>query len=190
MAAAVLGKTEVDVQEFGQDVDVPEHPVAKLMYYFHSVCTCVEANRDPTLQRYTNYRNYRSLSREEEAKLLILCVAVSPDKLIGSIFFPSNDLGGSLNEFYKLSAVKTRLVVSESILIGGQQKRVQKVMMFNELWMEIFYIDPIRSFETRHQPALPSSSTPSWPSASSSTAASSSSASRQSRSDSSSCIIS
>ena len=138
--------------------------MAKLMYYFHSVCTCVEANRDPTLQRFTNYRNYRNPSREDEARLLILCLAVSPDKLIGSIFFPSDELGGSLNEFLKLSAIKTRLVVSESILIGGQQKRVQKIMMFNELWMEIFYIDPIRSFESRHRPALPSSSAPRQPS--------------------------
>ncbi len=169
--AAMLRKTEVGVKKFGQDVDVPEHPVAKLMYYFQCVCTCVEATKDPTLRHFQNYSNYRSLSREDEARLLVLCLAVSPDKLIGSIFFPSDDLGGSLNEFYELSAVRTRLVVAESLLIGGQQKRVHKVMMFNELWLEIFYIDPLRSFESRHRPALPTAA----PSSSSSSATSSSS---------------
>ena len=175
--AAFMGRTEIGVKKFGEDVDVPEHPVAKLMYYFHCICTCVEATSDSSLRRFQRYRDYRSLTNEEEAQLLVLCLALSPDKLIGSLFFPADDLDGSLNEFFQLSAVSTKLVVAESVLIGGQQKRVHKIMMFNELWMDIFYIDPIRSFESRHRQALPSPQ-PHPPPA------------RQSNDDSSSCIIS
>lgn len=68
---------------------------------------------------------YASLSRDEEAQLLAVCLALSPDKLIGTILFPSDDCGEFSNQFLELSAVSTNLVVSESVVIGGQRKRIK-----------------------------------------------------------------
>ena len=155
--AAVFGRTQIQVKKTGTACTVPDNPVAKLMYYFNCVCTCVEADEDSTIRRLRNYNNYSSLSNEEEAQLLILCLALSPDKLIGSIFFPVEDvdLDGYSNEFLELSAVSTRLVVADSLLIGGQQKRVKKIMMFKKSWIENYFLDPLRSFERRSRPALP-----------------------------------
>ena len=88
--AAVFGRTEVQLKKTGGPTTVPNS--LSLMYYFDCVCSCVEAESDASIRRLRNYKeNYSYLSSEEEAKLLILCLALSPDKLIGSIFFPAED---------------------------------------------------------------------------------------------------
>ena len=152
--AAVFGRTQVQVKKTGTSCSVPDNPVARLMYYFNCVCTCVEADGDATIRRLRNYRNYSILSNEEQAQLLLLCLALSPDKLVGSIFFPADDvnLEGFSNQFFQLSAVNTRLVVAESVIIGGQQRRVQKIMMFKTSWIETYYINPLCAFERRGRP--------------------------------------
>ena len=159
--AAVIGSTQINVKRTGSTTTVPDNPIAKLMYYFDCVCSCVEADDDDTTRRLRNYRSYISLSSQEEAQLLILCLALSPDKLIGSIFLPisdDEDLGGSCNAFYEVSAVSTRVLVSESLLVGGQQKKVRKIMKFKKSWLENYFINPLRSIERGQssRPALPS----------------------------------
>ncbi len=61
------------------------------MYYFKCICSCTEIDDDASIRRLQNYSNYLSLMNDEEAKLLILCLALSPDKLIGSIFIRDED---------------------------------------------------------------------------------------------------
>ena len=163
--AAVIGSTQIQVKKTGLTCTVPDNPIAKLMYYFNCVCSCVEADNDYTTRRLRNYNNYSSLSSQEEAQLLILCLALSPDKLIGSIFLPAGDdedLGGCCNEFYEVSAISTRVLVSQSLLVGGQQKKVQKIMKFKKSWIEKYFINPLRSIErgqlrpaASSRPALP-----------------------------------
>ena len=160
--AAVFGRTEVQIKKTGGPTTVPNSPRAKLMYYFNCVCCCVEAESDASIRRLRNYKeNYTCLSNEEEVKLVVLCLALSPDKLIGSIFFPAEDSAFDRgNEFFELSAVSTKLVVAESLLIGGQQKRVHKIMMFKMSWIENNYIEPMRSIVEGNSRALPSSQPP------------------------------
>ena len=162
--AAVFGRTQVQLKKTGVNVTIPDSPTAKLMYYFDCVCSCAEPDADSSIRRLRSYNNYSSLSNEEQAKLLVLCLALSPDKLIGSIFFPAeDDAFESSNEFFELSAVSTRLVVAESLLIGGQQRKVQKIMMFKKRWIENNYLTPLRSFTEGSRRALPSPRRPSPP---------------------------
>ena len=154
MAAALLGKTEISVKKFGQACTVPNNAVAKLMYYFNCICVCVEPDQSATIRRLRDYNNYASLSSDEEAQLIALCLTLSPDKLMGTVLFPVDDCGDSSNEFLELSAVSTRLVVAESLLIGGQRRRIKKIMMLTETWMERNYIEPLRSIICR-PPARP-----------------------------------
>ena len=149
--AAVLGKTEIQIKRTGTSCTVPDSPIAKLMYYLNCVCSCVDAEDDSGIQRLRDYNNYSRLSNEEEAKLLMLCLALSPDKLIGTVFFPNEDIDRSSNAFYELSAVSTKLVVAESLLIGGQQRRVHKIMMFKMSWIESYYLNPLRSYQNRRR---------------------------------------
>ena len=118
------------------------------MYYFSCVCSCVADSNDPSIKRLRAYKTmqlYNSLSSAEVSALLTLCLALSPDKLINSVFFLNEDINEA-NKFFEVSAVSMKLLVSESLLIGGQRKTVQKIMMFKKKWIENNYIQPLKSF--------------------------------------------
>ena len=150
--AVSIGRTEISVKDTTQSATVPNNDIAKLMYYFNCVCSCIEPDSSYTIRRLRDYKNYASLSRDEEAQLLAICLTLSPDKLIGTIFFPSDDCGGYSNKFLELSAVSTKLVVAESLAIGGQSKKIQKIMLMEMRWVENNYLDPLRSIERSSRP--------------------------------------
>ena len=145
-----MERTRIGIEKVGRTVTVPNNPNARLMYYFDCVCSCVETDNDSNIRRLRDYSNYHSLSNEEEALLLTICLALSPDKVMGTIFFPSEEISSN-NEFFELSAVRTKLVVSDSFLVGGQQKKVQKVMLFKKCWIENFFLEPLRTIERNHR---------------------------------------
>ena len=155
--ALVAGRTHIEIKKTGTACTVAENPKAKLMYYFNCVCNCVEPDSDANIRRLRDYHNYWSLSNEEEAQLLILCLALSPDKLVDSIFFHNEDIDRD-NQFYEVSAVNTKLIIAESLLIGGQQRRVQSIMMFKKRWIENSYVDPLMTYKRGNTLALPSTS--------------------------------
>lgn len=151
MAAAVLGKTEVGVNEFGRDVEVPENPIAKLMYYFDSICYAMDMNRAASpdkIKKLRNYSQYRQLSEEDRDLLLLLCVRFSPDELINKCLFLDEEMcGNDMNKFYKLGAVHHRFVITEEIVIGGQVTRVMKILCFRKIWLEYCYLEPIKNLQ-------------------------------------------
>ncbi len=146
MMAAIMERQQLQIKPTGYHATIPSSPVAKLMYYFDCVCYCVADSNEPSIKRLRAYKtNYNSLSNEEVSALLALCLALSPDKLINSVFFLNEDIERS-NKFFEVSAVSTKLLVSESLLIGGQRKTVNKIMMFKKEWMENYYIQPLKTF--------------------------------------------
>ena len=149
--AAFMGRTEVKVKETGHKVTVPNNDIARLMYYFHCVCCCIEPDDSSTISRLRDYKNYASLSSNEEAQLLALCLALSPEKLTGTIFHPATDCGDFNNKFLELSAVKTNLLVTESLVIGGHRRKILKIMMYEKVWVEKYYINPLSSIERRRR---------------------------------------
>ncbi|XP_067024473.1 uncharacterized protein [Acropora muricata] len=131
-------------------VTVPANAKAKLMYYLSCVKTVIQLD-DSTLQRLTDYNNYYLLTDAETDALLAMVILLSPDKLMGKVFFPDEDCGGRNNQFFELSAVSHMLAVTDNILIGGERKRVAKVMLFKMSWLENNYLTPLRSFQGRLQ---------------------------------------
>lgn len=57
--------------------------------------------------------------------------------------------GDNTNKFYELSAVKTNLLISESLMIGGQQTTVKKIMAYKQTWLVKNWVDPMKSFVDR-----------------------------------------
>jgi len=153
--AAIMGRTEIKVKDTTVSANVPNNDIAKLMYYIHCVCCCIEPDDNSTISRLRDYQNYHRLSSDEEAQLLALCLALSPDKLIGTIFHPADDCGEYTGRFLELSAVKTDLLVTESVVIGGHRRRILKIFMFQKVWMENNYINPLLSIQRRLRPPPP-----------------------------------
>ena len=147
--AAFVGE-RVRIRDTTVSVSVPQNPKAKLMYYLNCVATVIQLD-DPALSRLKNYQSYYSLSEGETDALLALVILLSPDELIGKVFFPSEDCGGRTNQFLELSAVSHMLAVANNIVIGGERKRVGKIMFFQRSWMENNYLTPIMSFQDRLQ---------------------------------------
>ena len=158
--AAMMGRVQISVKDTTTLITVPDDPIAKLMYYFSCVASCVELE-DSDFDRLRDYKNYTRLTSDEKAKVLALCLALSPDKLIGTIFHPSNDCGGMTGRFLELSSVKTDLLVTDSLVVGGQSKKIRKIMLFEKRWMEDNYIEPLRSIERSQRSPPPSRPAPS-----------------------------
>ena len=152
--AARMERVQVQVKETGQRTSVPDNPIARLMYYFDCICACIEPDDSSAVTRLRDYRNYDRLTSNEKAQLLALCLSLSPDKLIGTIFLPSNDCGECNNTFLELSAVKTDLIVTNSLVIEGQRRNIQKIMLFKKVWIENYYTEPLCSIERSSRPSL------------------------------------
>ena len=150
MAGFVAARNEVGVRELGTTVTVANNPTAKLMYYLSTVSGVLELDT-PNLNRLSRHEQYYSLDDEDIDALLTLVCLFSPDELIGKVFFHSEDCGESNNTFYELSSVTHLMAVSNNVLIGGQRKRVAKVMFFERVWLEDNYFNPMRSFQGRLQ---------------------------------------
>jgi hypothetical protein len=71
------------------------------------------------------------MSDEDDRFIFILCLALSPNELEGKVFFNRSDLYlDSSNEFYEIGEVRNEFFVIQSIVIGGQQRRVKYIIKF------------------------------------------------------------
>ena len=138
------------MKDISRTVTVPGNSKAKLMYYLSCVKTVFQLDGS-TLQRLTDYHNYHLLTDPETDALLAMVILFSPDELLGKVFFHDEDCGGGNNQFFELSAVSHMLAVTDNVLIGGERKRVAKVMFFQRSWLDTYYFTPVRSFEGRLQ---------------------------------------
>ncbi|KAL3863095.1 hypothetical protein ACJMK2_004871 [Sinanodonta woodiana] len=151
---AFLHRTELGVRDIGQSADVPNDPRAKLMYYLSCMTTVLDLNDHPNLYRLTNYNAY-SLSEDDTARLIILCLLLSPEILLNKCIFQDDEMcGDSENKFYEISAVSNQLLLTNSILIGGQQRAVHKIMTFKMSWLEQHWSEPIKAL--LREPKAPS----------------------------------
>ena len=143
--AAIIAGERVGVKEIGITVSIADDPRAKLMYYLSCVFTVIGRDGLPDeLLRLSRYQNYRSLAQQDSIKLLVLAKELSPDMLLDKVFFANSALcGNSSNEFFEVSVVSTTMVVASSIMVGGRQCRVRKIMAFKDTWLVKNYINPI-----------------------------------------------
>jgi hypothetical protein len=149
---AAFGTTEVDFKAFGRTVEVPNNDIARIMYYIDCVCTVIDYN-DGDIRRYRNYSNWANMSDEEDRLIFILALALSPDELENKAFFNSPQLcPNSTNQFYEIGQVRKQFVIVQSIIIGGQQRQVKKIMAYKPSWMQNNYYQPMRSLVFRFSP--------------------------------------
>ncbi len=95
-------------------------------------------------RRLTQYSNYNTLTPDEITDLVALCILFSPDILNDKVFFEDTSSYASTNRFLELSSVKSSILVAENMVIGGQNRRVAKVMTCTRAWLRNNYEQPMR----------------------------------------------
>ena len=148
-----LNYQSLDIKAIGTTVTVPEHSLAKLMYYLSCVSSVIQYDDD---SRLTDYRNYYLLTREEEQTVLSLVALFNPKIMTSlSLFIVNPDLVpyGSSNEFYQITDQKIGVHVDSEVIIGGKVIKVLKIMACTQSWLIKYYYDPIQQYSS--PPALP-----------------------------------
>lgn len=132
-----FNKVNFNVRKTSVNVTVPNSPVAPLMYYLNSTCSLLQLDTSdsPNLQRLTLYNSSWILTAAQKRELTVLCSILSPEKLLNKCIFIDKSLTG-LNDFYEISAVHNQMLVSRSIIINGQRKRVNKIMICRPVWLQ------------------------------------------------------
>ena len=149
---AYFNSVNYDFKPFGQTVEVPDTPIAKIMYYLDCVCTVIDY-KDGDIRRYRDYANWDEMSDEEDRLIFILAIALSPDELEDKAFFNSPQLCyESGNQFYEIGEVTNQLLVVHSVFIGGQQRKVKKIMAYKQSWMQKNFYEPIQQLIFRFSP--------------------------------------
>ena len=146
--ALSLNNVRLHVKATGTTVQVPANPRAKLMYYLSCVCNALQLDTSDTrnIARLKDYQNYAFLTEDEKKQLLVFCAILSPDVLLNKVFFQNDQMcGDSSNEFYDIGTVASHLVVSSSIVIGGQKKSIRKIMTFKMSWLQNNYLQPMQA---------------------------------------------
>ncbi|KAK3088577.1 hypothetical protein FSP39_020833 [Pinctada imbricata] len=149
--AIVASRAEIGIKKTGSTVHVPDVPRAKLMFYLNCMCNVLDLN-DPNMSRLTDYGNYWRLSAEEEGKLLLLCLMLSPDVLNGKCIFldETGEMCGNVqNAFFELSAVQNRVLVTQDILIGNEQRHVKTIMFYKVSFIRNNYLEPMVALKPR-----------------------------------------
>lgn len=101
-------------------------------------------------RRLTQYStNYISLTQDEITDLLALCILFSPEILNDKVFFVDNNSFVATNRFLELSSVKSSMLVAGNVLIGGENRRVAKVMTCTRAWLQNNYEQPLRTLLSR-----------------------------------------
>ncbi|XP_061192211.1 uncharacterized protein LOC133200391 [Saccostrea echinata] len=143
------GNTEIGLKRIGTSVTVPADPRARLMYYLRCICQVLSLD-DENLDRLTDFTYYYTLTTNELDALLVLCILISPDNLVGKCIFEDDELCGDLvTQFYELSAVQNRFLVTDTVLLGSQQRHIKKIMTFKKTFLQNYYIIPIATFADR-----------------------------------------
>lgn len=141
-----FNKVNFNVRKTSVNVTVPNSPVARLMYYLNSTCSLLQLDTSdsPNLQRLTLYNSSWILTTAQKRELTVLCSILSPEKLLNKWIFIDKSLTG-LNDFYEISAVHNQMLVSRSIIINGQRKRVNKIMICRPVWLQRYWEEPMRT---------------------------------------------
>lgn len=139
-----FNRVNFNIRDIGRTVTIPDSPVARLMYYLDSVCSLLQMNTSdsPNIHRLTQYSLHGFLTAAQKRELTILCLILAPQQLLNKCIFIDNNLKGS-NKFYEISAVHDQMFVSRSIIINGQRKRVNKIMICRSAWLQTYFVKPM-----------------------------------------------
>jgi len=152
MAVLIRERDSVGIREFGTKVNVPNHPIAKLMYYLGCVKTCLPT-LDKLPERLTLEQHYYNLTEDEKDAVVVLAALLNPSELLGKVIFPvatgSPILHGFGNTFFEVTDRKTLQALGTdgdvAVVIEGKRVEVLKFMVCQESWIRNNWLEPMKS---------------------------------------------
>ena len=137
----------LEVKNVTYNPSVPNNKLAKLMYYLDCVFTVIESDIE---KRYINYNNYYLLTKLEEEKILNFVSQYNIELMkelnlfqIEPDFVPIN----KKNEFYDISDEIFEGKIKSEVIIDDVPKKVMKVMVCKQSWIEHYYEEPLKEYE-------------------------------------------
>ena len=148
---AFVGRVNYNLKDTSSKANVPNNPTARLMYYLNCLCSVLKLDDDQDINRLRRYENY-FLSRGDRDLLIQLCILLKPDVLLNKCIFQDDRLcGDMLNKFYDLEQVRDSLFIAGNIMIGGQNRRVTKIMAFKMSWLNYYWTQPMKELLERQR---------------------------------------
>lgn len=143
--SATLAMKNVKVKAYANPTTIPDDPIGKLMYYLNCVSEVVECENS----RLTDYQNYKELTKEESEKVYKLAKEFPPSKFINAGIFILDQklLFEFTNHFYEITDETIGFHASREIIIGGQVRKVVKLMACNHNWLSSYYFIPMQQIE-------------------------------------------
>ena len=147
--ALTLGYKSLKVEDNTVEVQVPENDTAKLMYYLSCVSTVIMYDK---ANKLTDYRNYNSLTLEEQADVYACAILLNPKMFLDAGIFIINPkllTRGLSNQFYKITDSRVGVHVNQEIAVGGVSVKVLQIMVCEESWINRNYIRPLENLNAR-----------------------------------------
>jgi hypothetical protein len=151
----VAQRTELTIKETGVTVTVPQNATAKLLYYLSCINTIIkliELNIDEVdysfVSLVNDYENCQatSVTNQDKQKVLRIARAFSPNILEGKIFFKIANLDSG-NQFFEINSSEITVAATDEVFIGGAKKKIQKIMMYKDSWLQTYYFNAIRDLD-------------------------------------------
>ncbi len=103
-----------------------------LRFFWRLTRTMIDSASEKSLKNHASY-----------SAVEVLVLAWSFTWHVKWTFSPQELCGDSGNNFFELSAVQTRLAVTDSVLIGGQTRRVHEIMTLKMGWLDRNWKQPM-----------------------------------------------
>lgn len=139
-----IGHRQIGLERTGVKAHVPNNDWSRLSYYLN--CVSKGCGVDVIDDDLLDYQNAGSLAAGRKGGLLKVARDLfNPETIVGLLIFEHAGLcGDSSNTFYSLEQVDTVLAVRSSVILGGQQTRVRKIMVYKRVWLDTNYYGPMR----------------------------------------------
>ena len=129
MLSSNINYQKLDVQQIRNFAAIQDYYLAKLMYYLACVFRVIQYDG---AERYIKYREYDSLSSEDEKAVLNLVGILNPKVMVDNYLFLLDQrfvTASQSNQFFEL--LDNRLLgipINSEVVIGGVSRKVLKVM--------------------------------------------------------------
>ena len=149
--ALVLNYQSLDIQRTVNSCQVPENKLAKLMYYLDCAFYTLDIR---CYSDYTDYYNYRQLTRIQEQYVLSLARKYNPTFMLDNQLFiirPNLVDYGFDNQFYQITDKRIGIRANSQVFIGGKSVTVVKVMICKNTWLQQFYYEPLSLYSQNNR---------------------------------------